>query len=142
MSPLPAVFCSQTVWPELHEGPKHMRAMAYSQLIQSCLHNYLHHKPNPCLLCSYHLFLCVCVCVSILHILIYSPSHSSLMSTDFNESDRCKQYGGNLSYPLVQCQCQTAFLEENRLLASIGFLSENFRNYTFGFLSRQDYLDV
>lgn len=28
---------------------------------------------------------------------------SSLMSPDFNESDRCKQYGGDLSHPVVHC---------------------------------------
>ena len=44
-----------------------------------------------------------------------SSSSSSLMSSDFNESDRCKQYGGNLSCPLVH---SSQIWRENRLSAA------------------------
>lgn len=105
MLPPPAVCCSVTVaraaW-----RPSHKR-----------LHYNLILTEN-----ESHIFCAlITVCLSILHIALRAPRSSSLMSSDFNESDRCKQYGGNLSFPLVH---RSQLWRENRLSAAAGFWSK------------------
>lgn len=56
---------------------------------------------SPLSLPKFHIFSWGCISVCFAHLL--PKKRSSFTITDFNESDRCKQYGGNLSHPLVHC---------------------------------------